>query len=87
MFIEHKPVCDRYDAGTNCTKCCPCQPRIFGHPRIDSTRMLDELHRVNPEREAKIHRVRNTDAPAGMVVEDESGPSTHTQVSSQAHII
>ena len=71
-------MCDRCDAGTNRTKCCLCQPQIVGRPRKDSTSLLDEPHRVNPEREAQVHRVRNTDAPAGMVVEDESGPSTHT---------
>ena len=51
------------------------------------TSILDEPHWVNPECEAKVHRVRDTDAPAGMVVKDESGYSIHAHVSLQAHII
>ena len=85
--LKHKePVCDRCDdAGTNCTMCCLCQPRIFGRPRNDSTRMLDEPNRVNPECEAKVHRVCDTDGPAGMVVKDESEPSTHTHMYHRKH--
>ena len=46
-------------------------------------------HRVNPEREARVHPARGTDVSVGMAVEDCSGPSTHTyrHASSQAHII
>ena len=88
--LKHKkPVCDR-DAGTNCTKCCPCQPRTRGCPRKSDE--SETPHRINPEREARVHIfARGTDVSAGMAVEDCSGPtcSTHTyrHASSQAHII
>ena len=53
-LTHKKPVCYRCNAGTNCTKCCLCQPRTRGRPR-----KLDESetpHRVNPEREARCFR-------------------------------
>ena len=76
--LKHKkPVCNRCNADTNCNKCCPCQPQTKGHPRkMDES---ETLHWVNPEREARVHPERGTDASLGMVVEDYSGPSTHTQ--------
>ena len=73
-YSKHKkPVCDRCDAGTNCTKCCPCTPRVVGRPRKDSG--SNEPHRVNPEREVKVPRLRDSDATAEMAVatvEDEA---------------
>ena len=51
-----KPVCDKCTAGTNCTKCCLCQPRSRGRPRKDSVSSDSEtLARSNPERQARIH--------------------------------
>ena len=86
--LKHKkPVCNQCNADTNCNKCCPCQPQTKGHPRkMDES---ETLHWVNPEREARVHPERGTDASLGMVVEDYSGPSTHMHghTSSQAHII
>ena len=85
--LKHKkPVCDRCDAGTNCTKCCPCQPRTRGHPRKSDE--SETPYRINPEREARVH---SADVSVGMAVEDCSEPtcSTHPYryASSQAHII
>ena len=31
--IHKKPVCDKCDARTSCTKCCTCQPRTRGRPK------------------------------------------------------
>ena len=51
-----KPVCDKCTAGTNCTKCCLCQPHSRGRPRKDSVSSDSEtLARSNPERQARIH--------------------------------
>ena len=89
--LKHKkPVCDRCNSGTNCTKCCPCQTRTRGRPRKSDE--SETPHRINPEREARVHiSARGTDVSAGMAVEDCSGPtcSTHTyhHASLQAHII
>ena len=85
--LKHKkPVCDRCDAGTNCTKCCPCQPRTRGRPRKSDE--SETPYRINPEREARVH---SADVSVGKAVEDCSEPtcSTHTycHASSQAHII
>ena len=80
--MKHKkPVCDCCDAGTNCTKCCPCQPRTRGRPRKSDE--SETPYRINPEREARVH---SADVSVGMAVED---CSTHTyrHASSQAHII
>ena len=87
--LKHKkPVSDRCDAGTNCTKCCPCQPQTRGRPRKSDE--SETPYRINPEREARVHSARGTDVSVGMAVEDCSGPtcSSHTyrHVSSQAHI-
>ena len=57
------------DAGTNCTKCCPCQPRTRGRPRKSDE--SETPYRINPEREARVH---SADVSVGMAVEDCSEP-------------
>ena len=46
-----KPVCDKCDAGTGCTKCCLCQPRLRGRPKKVSV-VHETPHRSNPARRA-----------------------------------
>ena len=80
-----KPVCDKCTAGTNCTKCCMCQPRSRGravdrerriafHPIV---KLFKPLPRSNPERRARIH----PDALAPASAADDVTPSTTTFVS------
>ena len=59
-----KPVCDKCTAGTNCTKCCMCQPRSRGRgrPRKEDSVSSDcetvqTPARSNPEPQAQISKV------------------------------
>ena len=81
-----KPVCDKCTAGTNCTKCCMCQPRSRGRGRPrkeDSYSVSSDCETVqtparsNPERLARIH----PDALAPASAADDVTPSTTTFVS------
>ena len=83
-----KPVCDKCTAGTNCTKCCLCQPRSRGRPRKDTLVASDPetAARSNPEREARIHHT--TDASASSVLEEAPAITDEAiQYASQAHIL
>ena len=74
--LKHKkPVCNRCDAGTNCTKLCPCQPRTRGRPKKSDE--SETPYQINPERDARVH---SADVSVGKAVEDCSEPtcSTHT---------
>ena len=79
-----KPVCDKCTAGTNCAKCCMCQPRSRGRgrPRKEISFSSDwetvqTPARSNPERRARIH----PDALAPASAADDVTPSTTTFVS------
>ena len=81
---KHKtPVCDKCTAGTNCTKCCLCQPRSRGRPRKDSVSSDSEtLARSNQERQARIHH--NTVASASSAV--DMMPSIHVSDDRLEHV-
>ena len=80
-----KPVCDKCDARTSCTKCCPCQPRLRGCPKKVSV-VQETLHRSNPERRAATG-MSFVDEPISIPAEIDTteGPSNYT--SSQKHIL
>ena len=80
-----KPVCDKCDAGTSCTKCCPCQPRLRGRPKKVSV-VQETPHRSNPERRAATG-MSFVDEPISIPAEIDTteGPSNYT--SSQKHIL
>ena len=83
-----KPVCDKCTAGTNCTKCCLCQPCSRGRPRKDTIVASDSetAARSNLEREARIHHT--TDASASSVLEETPAITDEAiQYASQAHIL
>ena len=86
-YSKHKkPVCDQCDAGTNCVKCCMCQPcTTRGRPKKESesepTEPSPHVQRVNPERAARAHHDSNVAAETP-AKEDGSRVS-----SSQAHIL
>ena len=73
-YSKHKkPVCDLCEAGTNCVKCCMCQPRTRGRPRKESESEPSQSvstqpspQRVNPERAARVHKdsIVAVEAPA-----------------------
>ena len=43
--LKHKkPECHRCNAGTNCIKCCPCQPRTKGRPRKNRLEVGTTFH-------------------------------------------
>ena len=69
--------------GTNCTKCCLCQPRSRGRPRKDSVSSDSEtLARSNPERQARIHH--DTVASASSAV--DMTPSIHVSDDRLEHV-
>ena len=50
-----KPVCDMCEAGTNCVKCCMCQPRTRGRPRKECE--SEPSHLIHSaECAAKVHK-------------------------------
>lgn len=79
-----KPVCDKCDAGTSCTKCCTCQPRTRGRPKKAST-VQETPHRLNPKRRATCTSRFAAEPPASeldTVMNDVSS----NYASSQLHI-
>ena len=78
-----KPVCDKCDAGTGCTKCCPCQPRLRG--RTKKVHVVQETPQ-NPERHAATG-ISFVAEPISIAAEIDTteGPSNYT--SSQKHIL
>ena len=80
-----KPVFDKCDAGTGCTKCCLCQTRLRGRPKKVSV-VQETPHRSNPERHAAIG-VSFVAEPISIAAEIDTteGPSNCT--SSQKHIL
>ena len=77
-----KPVCDKCDAGTSCTKCCTCQPRTRGCPKKASA-VQETPHRLNPERRATCTS-RFAAEPASELDTMNEGSSNYA--SSQIHI-
>ena len=76
-----KPVCNRCDAGTRCTKYCLCQPHVRGRPRKDRS-LPDTPVRINPERSSVQCAVSIVDTTDG-----KDSPTCSNYGSSQAHIL
>lgn len=53
--IHKKPVCNKCDAGTNCTKYCLCQPHTGGRPRKAMALSCSEPQRLNEQEEECEH--------------------------------
>ena len=82
-----KPVCDKCDAGTNCTKYCMCQGRIRGRPRKQNITVEHDSkpQRTNPTRQCAVRQI-DIDPVIDdeiLTVEQDEG----TSYSSQAHIL
>ena len=80
-----KPVCDKCDAGTGCTKCCACQPRLRGRPKKVSV-VQETPHRSNPEHHTTTG-ISFVAEPISIAAEIDAteGPSNYT--SSHKHIL
>ena len=79
--IHKKPVCDKCDAGTSCTKCCTCQPRTRGRPKKASAEQ-ETPHRLNPERRASCtsHFVAEPTSELDTMNEASSNYASSTQI-------
>ena len=80
-----KPVCDKCMAGTKCTKCCLCQPRMLGRPRKTHVVVDSTLRRLNPTRSARIDPDSDARVETTPVVVEDDGDGIN--YASQAHIL
>ena len=88
-YSKHKkPGCDLCEAGTNCVKCCMCQPHTRGRPRKESESEPSQSvstqpspQRVNPERATKVHK--DSIVAAETPAKEDGGQVS----SSQVHIL
>ena len=82
--IHKKPVCNKCDARTNCTKCCLCQPHTRGRPRKTMVLSRSEPQRLNPERQAWVHPDQDDAVDSEVIAVEDDDPIEHA---SQAHIL
>ena len=80
-----KPVCDKCDAGTGCTKCCLCQTRLRGCPKKVSV-VQETPHRSNPERHAATG-VSFVAEPISIAAEIDTTEGRSNYTSSQKKIL
>eukprot|EP00731_Ephydatia_muelleri_P002645 Em0001g2645a len=77
-----KPVCDKCDAGTNCTKCCTCQPRTRGRPKkVSAVQETPQAQRLNPKRLATctLHSAAEPDSDLDTARNEESSNDASSQ--------